>query len=199
MRARTVVVAAAFALALLALRAGLTGRPDFLFLVWNLALALIPVGLAIPERGGVPRLVLWWLFFPNAAYLVTDLVHLRPRAMPHWFDVGLFASFALAGLAASAWSLERMRGRVPSRWRFVFLLAVGASAGFAIWIGRFLRLNSWDPLLRPWRTLATIASAVAERPVQAVGVTLLFGGMLLVAHGLVERVGEPALRERSSG
>lgn len=180
MRVRSVLVSAAFALALLLARAAITGRPDFLFLVWNLFLALVPVALAHPERGGIPRWIVWWLFFPNAAYLVTDLVHLRPRAMPYWFDVGLFAAFAWAGLSASAWSLARMQARVVARYRVPFVAAVGLSGGFAIWVGRFLRLNSWDPFVAPWRTLEHIGRSAVDRPAQALGVTLLFGGLLVV-------------------
>jgi len=206
MRLHAVLAASAFALALLVARALLTGRADFLFLAWNLFLALVPVALAWPapssETEGssngptwlrravlASRGLVWWLFFPNSAYLVTDLVHLRPRAMPYWFDVGLFAAFAIAGLAASAYSLERMRAHVPSRYRVPFVLAVAASAGFAIWVGRFLRFNSWDALLQPWRTLATIGAHAADRPAQAVGVTILFGGLLLVAHAAALRDG----------
>jgi len=69
------------------------------------------------------------------------------------------------------------------------VLAVAASAGFAIWVGRFLRFNSWDALLQPWRTLATIGAHAADRPAQAVGVTILFGGLLLVAHAAALRDG----------
>jgi len=209
MRLHAVLVASAFALALLVARAQLTGRADFVFLAWNLFLALLPVALAWPPPRSTPpssttdatppaitamrraalasRGLVWWLFFPNSAYLVTDLVHLRPRAMPYWFDVGLFAAFALAGLAASAYSLERMRAHVPSRYRLPFVLAVAASAGFAIWVGRFLRFNSWDALLQPWRTLMTIGEHAAARPAQALGVTVMFGGLLLVAHAAVLR------------
>lgn len=214
MRLHAVLAASAFALALLVARASLTGRADFVFLAWNLFLALVPVALAWPPPSSTPprspipttdatsraaaamrramlasRGVVWWLFFPNSAYLVTDLVHLRPRAMPYWFDVGLFAAFAIAGLAASAYSLERMRAHVPSRYRVPFVLAVAGSAGFAIWVGRFLRFNSWDALLQPWRTLVTIGEHAAARPAQALGVTVMFGGLLLVAHAAVLRDG----------
>lgn len=185
---RTLAPPVGFAVALLTFRMAATQTTDFAFLAWNLALALVPVALSAPARGGLPRLLAWWLFFPNAAYLVTDLVHLRPRQMPYWFDIGMMAAFAWAGLVAASWSLERMASRVErARPRALFVFAVGASGGFAIWVGRFLRLNSWDALVQPQTTLEVIARAVTARPTQAVGVTVLFGGMMLVVHATMTR------------
>ncbi|HJL05106.1 MAG TPA: DUF1361 domain-containing protein [Polyangiaceae bacterium LLY-WYZ-15_(1-7)] len=109
---RAVALACAFAGALLAARFAWTGGLGFAFLLWNLALALAPLALALPARGGAPRFVAWLLFFPNAPYLVTDFVHLGAGDAPLWFDVGLLAAFAWAGLLAGCVSLERMRGRV---------------------------------------------------------------------------------------
>ena len=55
-------------------------------LVWNLFLAWLPLGFAfVTDRFRESRLCflafgfLWLLFLPNSPYLVTDLVHLKPR------------------------------------------------------------------------------------------------------------------------
>jgi len=177
-----VLVAGSFALALLGARVVYTGRPTYLFLAWNLLLAIVPLALAAPSRGGPFRFGLWWLFFPNAPYLVTDLVHLQPRSAPYWFDIGMLVAFAWAGLLAGSMALERMYARVEGRaLRVLFLGSVAASSGFAIWIGRFLRLNSWDPIVRPGTSLAIVARALRDGLApQAFGVTLLFGALVLV-------------------
>ncbi len=177
-----VLVAGTFALALLVARVLYTGQLTYLFLAWNLWLAVVPLVLAEPERGGPVRFVLWWLFFPNAPYLVTDLVHLEPRSAPYWFDIGMLVAFAWAGLLAGSMALERMYARVEGRaLRALFLGSVALSSGFAIWLGRFLRLNSWDPLLRPWTSLAIVSDALRSGlALQAFGVTLLFGALVLV-------------------
>ncbi|MBO6938292.1 MAG: DUF1361 domain-containing protein [Deltaproteobacteria bacterium] len=177
-----VVLAGTFAMALLVARVLHTGQLTYLFLVWNLWLALVPLILAGPERGGPVRFLLWWLFFPNAPYLVTDLVHLEPRSAPYWFDIGMLVAFAWAGLLAGSLALERMYSRIEGRaLRALFLMSVAASSGFAIWLGRFLRLNSWDPLLRPRASVALVTRALSEGLwMQAFGVTALFGALVLV-------------------
>ena len=69
-----------------ALDSGLIQRIEFRGLVWNLFLAWIPLLLALLIHAfskDFKRLfgelaicaIAWFLFFPNAPYLVTDLVH----------------------------------------------------------------------------------------------------------------------------
>jgi len=136
------------------------------FLLWNLTLAVVPfvaatVVRALPSNRILiaPRVVLlatWLAFLTNAPYLVTDLMHLGPAApVPFWFDVALFGSYAatgvLLGYAAvadvEAW-LSGVIGRVAAAF-----VAFGALllCGFGIYLGRFLRWNSWDVLSSPRR------------------------------------------------
>ena len=85
-------------------------------LFWNLFLAWIPLLVAyltrvlwqqkIISRVGIGMgVMLWLLFFPNAPYLITDLIHLKE--VPDyllWYDSLLSFSFALAGLLAGLYS-----------------------------------------------------------------------------------------------
>lgn len=160
----------ATALFLLALRMHWTGQPFFGFLVFNLLLAGIPVAAALlacalsGTRGrwlALPLLGLWLVFWPNSAYLVTDLVHLRSRsAMDHVFDTAMMASFAGAGclLGLSALSLAEAAGRaLVGRWPMRLTMpALLLLNGLGIYIGRFLRWNSWDLATRPERIAADL-------------------------------------------
>lgn len=94
----------------------------------------------------------------------------------------MLVAFAWAGLLAGSLALERMYSRIEGRaLRALFLMSVAASSGFAIWLGRFLRLNSWDPLLRPRASVALVTRALSEGLwMQAFGVTALFGALVLV-------------------
>jgi uncharacterized membrane protein len=151
----------------------LAGRLELWFLAWNLFLAWVPwVAARAVERarsvaasaaaGGV-----WLLFLPNAPYLVTDLIHLRPRPpVPASFDVLLFATFALAGCALGWGSLEAVHGRLArALGRARAALAIGGVlllTGFGVYLGRFGRWNSWDLVARPRGVLADAVGALSD-------------------------------------
>ena len=138
----------------------------YLNLVWNLFLAWIPFVLAflayiLSWRRSLMYLVipifaiLWLIFFPNAPYILTDLQHLgqTQTIVPLWYDVILLIWFSWTGMLLGIVSLNLMQeiikrefGRWPG-WIFVLLAAVLGSAG--VYVGRFIRLNSWDILQNP--------------------------------------------------
>ena len=137
------------------------------FLLWNLGLALVPFGAAIvlrllPGRAALVPLKLalfgaWLTFLPNAPYLVTDLVHLTHAAhVPFWYDIALFGSFAATGALLGYSSVADVDEVVSERFGKVWGVSVAFGSlllcGFGIYLGRFLRWNSWDLLSAP-RTL----------------------------------------------
>ena len=165
-----VIAALAFAsavcLALYTFRVLYSGRLTYFFLNWNLFLAWIPLLCAFAAYGFYARRSklryvavawcagAWLLFFPNAPYMLTDLLHLQPTGQaPVWFDLVMLLAFALTGLFLGFASLYLMQdlvtrslGRVAG-W-LLAVMALGLS-GFGIYLGRFLRWNSWDVLFDP--------------------------------------------------
>ena len=188
------MLASALSVALLAARMLYAENRLFAFLVWNLFLAWVPWLIAVycTRARGIAlagSVTSWLLFFPNAPYLVTDFVHLAPRApVPLWFDVGMLAAFAWAGLLLAVTSLSSLHRRVElaaGRWAgWAFVLSATGLCGFGIYIGRFLRKNSWDALLDPLE-LARAASAPLFDPLghpRAWAVAALFGVLTLVVY-----------------
>jgi uncharacterized membrane protein len=196
------LAASMFCVALVVVRDIHTGTRDFHYLVWNLFLAWIPLVLAVivydrwRRRGaGVTVFVLgalWLLFFPNAPYIVTDFVHLeRGAAAPYWYDAVTIAAFAWMGVLLGFASLFLMqtvvrqwRGSVAG-WLFAFV-AIGLGS-LGIYLGRFLRLNSWDALEHP-SVIPRILHAVARDPFayqEAIAVTVLFTLALTFAYFLL--------------
>ncbi|MEL6536625.1 MAG: DUF1361 domain-containing protein [Bacteroidota bacterium] len=164
----------------------------FLFLNWNLFLAFVPWALVtlvrvLPglERRGLvlaPVVAAWLLFFPNAPYILTDLFHLKyTTSMPLWFDLVLILLFAWTGLLfgfLSLWDLEillsrRLGKRMASLCSVAFLFM----GSFGIYVGRYLRWNSWDILTEPMALLYDLGDRLIN-PLQhprTWGVTLMMG------------------------
>ncbi|HAA16728.1 MAG TPA: DUF1361 domain-containing protein [Cytophagales bacterium] len=167
----------------------------YLFLNWNLFLAFVPWAVVtavrvLPglERRGwvlVPVTAVWLLFFPNAPYILTDLFHLKyTDSMPLWFDLVLILLFAWTGLLfgfLSLWDLEILLSR-PLGKRLAGLCSVAFLfiGSFGIYVGRYLRWNSWDILTEPMALLYDLGDRLIN-PFQhprTWGVTLFMGFFL---------------------
>lgn len=170
----SLVFATALSLGLLVLRVVYTRGFDYVGLGWNLFLAWLPLFFALAAYNVYKRssrlswlvvagcAFVWLLFFPNAPYLLTDIVHLQSaRGVPFWYDLVMIIGFAFTGLFLGLVSLYLMQSLVrlaaggPASW--LFALIVSGLSGFGIYLGRFLRWNSWDLFVSPLSLLADIA------------------------------------------
>jgi uncharacterized membrane protein len=159
------VVSCSFSFLLLCMRVAATGYLTYVFLLWNLFLAFVPYAIShwlssrihIIENKWKLSLVLmcWLLFIPNSFYILTDLFHLRQiQSAPKWFDLLLLLSFAWNGLLfgiVSVRKIEVILHIISGRWfSFFIVFIVMWLNAFGIYIGRFLRYNSWDVVTHPF-------------------------------------------------
>ena len=201
----------AMCIALVAGRTLYSHTNHFQFLVWNLFLAWIPLVLAalvyrVASRRGdltrlivVPATLVWLLFFPNAPYIVTDLVHLGQfhDSVPGWFDVMLIAWYAWTGLLLGIVSLRLMQEIVAraagNRGGWLFVVLVTAAGSLGIYLGRFLRFNSWNVFQAPL-TLADTGWDQVTRPDAGellLGFSILFALLFLFVYATVYLLARP--------
>jgi uncharacterized membrane protein len=160
-------------------------------LIWNLFLAWIPFMLAyfahaVSWRRATLYLIipaiafLWLIFFPNAPYMLTDLQDLSRRASdaPLWYDVIIVVWMSWTGMMLGVVSLYLMQdiiirtfGRTTG-WIFVFVIS--ALSSFGIYIGRFVRLNSWDILQNPAEAAQLIMGIVIDPSRRLAAFTILY-------------------------
>jgi uncharacterized membrane protein len=188
------VLVSVFSVALVTVRAMYSGELLFIFLLWNLFLAWLPVAfawLALRMRkwplAALSVTLPWLLFFPNAPYMLTDLLHLKARAhVPLWYDLILLLTFAVLGLFLGFVSLRMMQDLINGYFGFaagwLFALAALGAGGLGIYIGRFLRWNSWDLFTRPLLLMGDIWASLGQ-PRTAV-VSGLLAVLLLFAYVL---------------
>lgn len=155
-----------------------TGEPwDGPHLLWNLALAWVPylasLGLVVLGRRAPGAVAAWWglflvwlVFFPNAPYLVTDWLYLPHFRAELWYSIGLFLTFSLAGLLLSVTSLylvhTLLRQRMGQIETGAILALVFLLSGLGVFLGRFLRLNSWDVVTRPGTVLDELTQHLGD-------------------------------------
>ncbi len=140
-----------------------TGQLMFLSLIWNLFLGFIPFTLSrfLTQRPQwieskwkfVLTTTAWLLFIPNSFYIITDLFHLEERSqIPLWFDLALIFSFAWNGLLLGILSVRQMEKIWETKWQWseiFFIYPIMWLNTFGIYIGRYLRYNSWDVISNP--------------------------------------------------
>ncbi len=167
------------------------------WLVFNLVLAWIPFVLSLvvydrvkAGRRGAATVAIggaWLLFLPNAPYIVTDLIHLPEwGGEPLWYDATMYIGFAWTGLMLGLVSLYLVQCAVRATW--------GATAGWAvvtgsamltgvgIYLGRFLRWNSWDALTQPMAVLRDLAQIVLNPLGAPAVITTLFAMFFAVMY-----------------
>jgi uncharacterized membrane protein len=173
-------------------RIKLRGDMKYSFLIWNLFLAWIPLFFALVARRFaqnnshklliISNLTTWLLFFPNAPYIITDLLHLQGYSQNIlWFDSLLIFIFAMVGLFVGLYSLdiahqvfEQLFGKIKA-WLMVFVSIF--LSGFGVYLGRYSRWNSWDLFQHPFRLLRDIFHQL-QNPM-AIKLTLTFSVVML--------------------
>jgi uncharacterized membrane protein len=216
------VLASAAACGLWALRVTLQGCMHHLFLPWNLFLAWLPLlfaasALHLGHIGGWrswrPRFAAtaWLIFLPNAPYIFTDLTHLRPVGNHQfWMDLIIILLFAWPGFLVGCLSLRLLHGAVAGQFGFLAgWLFVGTSCGLAgigVYIGRFLRWNSWDIIANPLGLGFDLLGFIGHPPTHpAYRLSVLFGFLLFIGYATLHTIprmpgnGKSVTRDQGDG
>ncbi len=158
---------------LLACRVVLFRSHYYDYLVWNIFLASVPIIISavmlwlLKKNIQTKALyvfmgIVWLFFFPNAPYIITDLLHLGkiPNSLIV-YDTFLLFSAAWLGLLLGFHSLFQIEGLIQHfysiRIRNICLVFILSITSLGIYIGRFLRFNSWDTIANPVSIVSKVA------------------------------------------
>lgn len=197
--------ALAWSCALIFLRVQWTGSPYFLFLVWNLFLACVPVFASrllfrahqrkAPDLTQLGLVCIWLLFLPNAPYILTDLVHLQSEHTPlYWYDLGMLLSCAGTGLLLGYSSLfdvhKVFEERFGARFGWTIVVVALIASGFGVYLGRVMRWNSWDVVTNPRGLFGSIAEFLLNpaEHFRTYVLSGLFGFGLLLGYAALHRM-----------
>jgi len=197
---KKIIIPLAFTFFLLIIRIIMSNELTYIFLAWNLFLAWIPFALSqklstINNRWKIFFITgLWLLFLPNAPYIITDFLHLKQRTpIPYWYDILLLFSAALNGLLLGLVSLLTVEKFLAHRYgnkisAFIILCSFFLCS-FGIYMGRYLRWNSWDIIVNPGEVAADVLERVFN-PFDHFGtwsVTILFGSFFYVMYYSIKK------------
>ncbi|WP_431800569.1 DUF1361 domain-containing protein [Microbacterium sp. bgisy203] len=183
---------------------GLSFAPVLVVVVFGLGLALLTPLLDVTAElhTNIAAALLWlyliaatgvWLlFFPNSVYLITEL-NFSHRAettpVPLWYDIVQTLALTLSGIANAVLSLGGMQTVfivilndpdadviTPSSWMFAGIVIVLGAIG--VYLGRYLRFNSWD-VRHPASMARKLGAHLGQR-----GKALEAGGFVLT-HALL--------------
>lgn len=186
------------------------------YLLGAFAVTLIFMGLDIflmrrLNRASVSRSLVWWVgffafvaFLPNAPYVLTDIIHLIDdirQGYSVWIItlalVPQYLLFMGAGFFAYVLSLinlgEYLKKQSLTKFIFPAEIILHALTAVGIYLGRFIRFNSWDIVTNPDDLVVSITDdLVGKRPVLVMLVTFviiagLYWLMKLVTLGIIER------------
>lgn len=205
---RMLALSISFTFALVAFRIVYSGTLTYVFFTWNLFLATLPMMFSRRlnqrkkvDNAAVLLIIGWLLFLPNAPYVVTDIFHFKERyPVPKWYDLLIVTSAAWNGLCLGFISLMQVEQFLLRTVRqgktqllifsFIFL------CGYGIYIGRYLRFNSWDLVSAPGRLLSETIQHFVD-PVTHFRVwefTLLFSVMLSIIYYTLKHLPLPQRR-----
>lgn len=156
-----------------------TGSTSKLFLLWNILLAWIPVFALMGIQNALPKYIngilifLWFIFFPNTLYLITDLKHIN-HALPlleYWLDVMTLCLTACIGIILAVYALYLGNKKIKEVFsNKIAQLITGlliVMSGLGVYLGRFPRLNSWHIFTEPkelWHTVNTTVNTLYDKP-----------------------------------
>lgn len=179
------------------------GTIGYTFLIWNIFLAWVPFYLSLlftqkEYKTGLFKFLtvfFWLVFYPNTPYIITDFIHLSPydfygkggmvfnNKLSMWYDFFLLTIFVIVGLVLSYKSLKLVYSYYKKKYNkvraWIVVAAVSFLSGYAIYIGRFIRVNSWEVVTDPLGLVCTLLVSLNKN---CLLLSALFGIMLLIIY-----------------
>ncbi|GAA3569810.1 hypothetical protein GCM10022395_19270 [Snuella lapsa] len=143
----------------------------------------------------------WLAFLPNAPYIITDLMHLRLKTNSYlWLDILVVTSFALNGMLLLYLSVLDitilLKPYVNNRFIKYGTGAIFFLCGLGIYLGRFLRYNSWEIALNPKPIIHDLFHMLSapNQNKEAWLFTLLFGAFLNIGFWMFNTIHRVTLK-----
>lgn len=188
------------ALVLNILRVFLFGNTAFLYILWNILLAFIPFFISsilllrtnkenIIKPFFIIGFILWFIFLPNAPYVITDFIHLgRIHSVPVMYDIFLLFASAWVSLLMGLYSLLHMEKilllKFSKKVANIIIVIIIFFTSFGVYLGRYFRFNSWDLFTSHRSLVSTIWDIFAQSNnyINVYSYTILFFFFIYISY-----------------
>lgn len=197
---KSILILLVLSFVLIIFRIFLFGKFSLMYLIWNVYLALIPFVISsillknfnkneLTKGALVVGVIFWLLFIPNAPYVITDLIHIGEiHAVPVLYDTFLIFSSAWVSLLLGLYSISHMeqifKAKYSQKIASIVIVAVILFSSFGMYLGRFLRFNSWDILSRPMKFIGGVGEIFTNKSdsIEALFYTTLFFFFIIMSY-----------------
>jgi uncharacterized membrane protein len=170
----------------------------FWYLGWNLFLAWLPLVFVLwllhmlrhkawSSWQGLGLSLLWLGFLPNSFYMVSDYIHLQDyQRVNIVYDTVMFSAFVLTSLLLGYTSLYLIHVQLTRHFKsrlaiWSWISAILLLCSFAIYLGRDLRLNSWDIFVAPSGLLFDVSDILLHPAQHGLAFTTTLTFFVLIA------------------
>jgi uncharacterized membrane protein len=155
-----------------------------LMLAWNAFLAFVPIGFIYlfdhhQNKKNLKWILFigWMFFYPNSLYLITDLIYINQdtfmqdqgmylgliylqdfKAYLGFFHIFLGAMYGVMTALVSFKYFYKYFNENHKKIKLYFFFGIPVVVSTAIYIGRFLRFNSWD-VLNPYAIIVELINS----------------------------------------
>lgn len=186
-----------------------------LFNIWLAWLPTVSVGITLLIAFSIGQpvvaiilaiigLLLWLLLFPNAPYLITELNFSHRKKddpVPLYFDIIQTLSLTTTGILVGQFSLMLVHlltillispgysdsgTLIVPALSWVLIVACIFLAAFAIYLGRHVRVYSWD-ITHPLAFIKRLKHHLVDKKEwrMALGYTVFYGMFMLILHAVL--------------
>ncbi len=157
---KPVILLSVYCCILIGIRIHFSWTSFYFSMLWNSFLAWIPFVItylySLYPKKKIRTSIKYLLFFvvlifwPNAPYMVTDLLHLPEWAgsFPLWYDYIMLFMFAFLWIilwnTVLVYWAKKVKKHSWSIFSWIFIMSFLLVSSFGVYLWRFLRFNSWD-------------------------------------------------------
>ncbi len=186
-------------------RYAFTGNITYVFLIWNLILAIVPFIISLMiyfvqkflKKSKALKSILaisWFFFLPNTFYIITDFVHFKRRPdISIWYDLILLSTFSFVGMFLGFASLKIIHDLFLKNLKKInsalIISGILLLSSYGIYLGRFLRWNSWDVIYNPGNLINDLFESLKypETYIFTILFTVFLGIIILIGSSFEEK------------